>query len=180
MSPALAFWRAARDAPFDLGPDIVRGQQRPHQRHVVRMEDQADGRAFDVQRPPIVAVLAPIGHQRIGVLLALAQRLQVGQGSLHLVQLRRHPRHLGLRCLGLLVLFGRLAGAGLDLRLAPSQASPLGREAFFQLAAAGLEAALFFLGGAEPAMHGLGLRTDFALLLCEQRVQGAARLSHSA
>jgi hypothetical protein len=66
------------------------------------MEDEAIGGAFDVDRLAIVAALAPIGDQGVGLLLAVLESKQAAQGSFKLIEVLCQPGQLLLRFLFLL------------------------------------------------------------------------------
>jgi hypothetical protein len=138
---------------------------------VLGVEDDLTAADLDVDRPARVAVLAAVGNQRIGLLLPLPGRLEIGQRSFQRVEAGRHAYQGCPRRLGLLVLFvgdGLLGGDRLH--------------SFIQTGLFGVKLAAqrlhVFLSGADSCLGGAGLlsecgdlRLDLTDFVFELRVQ---------
>jgi hypothetical protein len=88
-----------RKPAFHLGPDA--GCLSNQCGQMVGVKDQSAGSALQVKRPAIVAPLAAIRHQGIGLLLSLAKGFQILQGLLQFSQIGREAGQLAPRGFGL-------------------------------------------------------------------------------
>lgn len=138
------------------------------------MKDQSIGSAFDVERPAVVAAPALVGHQGIGLPLALTGRFQIGQGAFELGQGGGQPRQLCPRSLAHL---GGLGGIGLiggDGGLLLLQAGRFRLQSIAQLLDAGLLRLHVLVGGLGAALDGPDLGHELLGFIKELHVQGLA------
>jgi hypothetical protein len=159
-------------AALDLVADAQAAERDAPEHFVVGVEDQTVGRALDVDGPAVVASAALVGDQGVGVLLALAGGLQLGQGAFDLVQVLGQPGQVGTgggRLLG--PVRGNSPPPG-DVRLLLREIGRLGPKAGVQRVGAAV--AVLHLGGQGPGpIRGRAeLRPQRLVLLHDPGVQG--------
>jgi hypothetical protein len=160
------------DAAFDLGLNASSGHGQRRHRATVRVKDQAGPRAFDVDRLEALAALAKVGHQRVGMLVALTEHLKLAQSVFELGKLLCQAEPLFPA--GLVLLVGLVQGHPPADQILAVLAEPalLLAQGLLKLAHAGLLLGQAEPGGCDLFLEGLELGIQRGLLAREERVQG--------